>query len=35
MFVKIHHAKAWKVSYQQSPGCFQELKTTSLAEYFS
>jgi len=33
-FIKIDHAEAWKMSYQQTSGFFQELKTTPLAEYF-
>jgi len=33
-FVKIDHVEAWKISYQQSSGFFQELKTTPLTENF-
>jgi len=33
-FIKIDHTEAWKMSYQQTSGFFQELKTTPLAEYF-
>jgi len=27
-------AETWKMKYQQFSGCFQELKTTPLTEYF-
>jgi len=30
MSVKIDHAETWKISYQQSSGIFQKLKTTPL-----
>ena len=33
-FIKVDHAEAWKISNQQPPGFFQELKPTPLAEYF-
>ena len=34
-FVKIDHDKAWKISYQQSSGFAQELKTTPFTKYFT
>jgi len=34
MSVKIDHAETWKISYQQSSGIFQKLKTTPLTDYY-
>jgi len=32
--MKIDHAEAWKISYQESSEVFQKLETTPLTEYF-